>query len=513
MRPAQIGYRQPVTRRAWVVLVVGVAGLHFVLQHVLGVDSKPKLVVTDLALLFASAAATVACVHTARRTPDRHDRLAWFSLAAGTGAWWSAALVWTVRELILGEIAPAPSWLDVPFFLLAPSFALALLFYRRRPGRALQLRQVADLGILTAVITIVGTLALAEPLRRSGLTPYAVVALGYPAFYLVIILAALGSLSRGSWGSRRVVIGILIWANLAFATVDLLYGAKVLVEVYQTGIEDTLWLAGMLSMWWAATEERALLGVREDGVVAAPGSWNAVVGAIAVVALTVLTAAALVRLDGLEWTIIGIAAIAAAGFVGLRMWTGDRAEGAYLDAIVEGEHQQRVLREERTKLSRLRGVSSLAGGTAHEVNNLLQAIAGNLALLRRRAARGEDIQTYLGSIETALGMLGSEVGELRKLAPADTAHGMVLVLPGGDPDGRLCAVLAEAGFAPAMLPDVDSVERAAKGDGVHAIVASGEEATLLARRGISIPVVRRDPDNVLDTVVAVVALVSDPPPR
>jgi signal transduction histidine kinase len=488
-------------------MVVGVAGFHFVLQHVLGVDSHAKVVCTDLALVAASATATIMCARTALRTGDRHNRIAWFALAAGLAAWWVASVMWSVRELLLGDLAPAPSWFDAPFFLLAPSFALALVYYRRRPSRALQLRQIADLGIVTATIAIVGTLVLAGPIRQSGTTPYVIVAIGYPGFYLAVVLVALGSLARGSWGSHRVVLGILIWAHLAFATVDLLYGAKVLTEIYQTDLEDTLWLAGMLSMCWAATEERALLEVREDTVVKTSPSWNAVLGAIAIIALTALSADTIGRLDGVEWTIIGVATIVAVGFVGLRMWTSERFEAAYLDAVLDSEEKQRELSEERTKLSRLRAVGSLAGGTAHELNNLLQAIAGNLALLRRRAGRGEDIQTYLASIEKALVMLGTEVGELRKLSPADSVHGMVLILPCGDRDGSLCAVLAEAGFSPAILPDVDSVVRAAKGDGVHAIVASSKQAAALTERGLTIPIIRRDAENVVDTVVAVVAAI------
>lgn len=502
-----------ISRPRWVAIVVSLAALHFIANRIAGVGTTAALWGTDIPLVLMSGAATYAAIATARHQAERHNRIAWFSLAGGCGGWFVASVMWSVRELALGIHAPAPTWLDAPFYLLAPAFALGMLFYRRhRPSRALQLRQIADLGLLTAVIAIACTLVFAPPVRQSGFTPYAIVAIGYPGFYLAAVLVALGSLARGSWGPRRVVLGILIGANLAFAVVDVLYGAKVLVDVYQTGIEDTLWVLGFGAVCWAAAEERALLyrpqSAREP---ARQPSWNALFAAIALIATVGFASLSLHRLEGVEWTIIAIAMLAAAGFAALRIWTGERAEDAYLDAVAVGEEKERALTAERRASSRLRAVSSLAGGTAHELNNLLQAIAGSLALLRRRAARGEDVSAYVSSIEKALDRLGDEVDDLRKLSPPDSPQGMILLLPGGDRDGKLAAVLAEAGFAPASLPDVEAAMRAAKGAGVRALVASEEEAAKLVEVGFSVPIIRRDTDNVLDAVVAVVELVSEQP--
>ncbi len=493
--------------------MVGGSILHYLLVSLFGAGSTGSLWVTDIGTTLASAAAALGCLLTALRERDRHNRIAWFALAFGTSAWFFAALTWCFRELVMGSVAPAPSVLDVPFFLLAPTFAAAIVFYRgRRPTRRLQLRQIADLGILTATVAIAGTLVLAPSIRISGFQPYLLVAIGYPGFYLAVVLAALASLSRGAWGRRRIVLGILIWANLAFAAVDLLYGAKVLVDVYQTGIEDSLWIVGFLSMCWAAAEERALLAEPHARLEAEKlPSWNAVVGAIALIALAGLCGDAMLRLEGLEWTVIGLAGVVLGAFVAIRMWTGERAEDAYLDAVAVGEEKDRELSRERTNSSRLRAVSSMAGGTAHELNNLLQGITGSLALLQRRAARGEDVSAYVEAIERTLARVGEQVDDLRNLTPPESASGMILILPGGDRDGRLAAVLAEAGFAPASLPDLETAQRAAKGPGVRALIASHEEACALIDRGFTLPIIRRDSDNILDAVVAVVELVSEDP--
>ncbi len=493
--------------------MVGVSALHFVVIRILGVGSTGGLWLTDLGATLASGFAAASCLVTARRERERHNRIAWLALGGGMTAWFLAAVCWCFRDPHLGSAAPGPSWLDAPFFVLAPAFAAAVVFYRGgRPSRALQLRQIADLGIIAATIAIAGTLVLAPAIRISGFHPYLLVAIGYPGFYLAVVLAALAALGRGSWGRRRLVLGILIWANLAFAAVELLYGAKVLVDVYQTGVEDTLWFIGFLSIAWAAAEERALLAQPQACIDAEKlPPWNAVVGAIALISLAGLCGDAMLRLKGLEWTVIGIAAVVLGTFGALRMYTGERAQDAYLDAVAVGEEKDRELSLERTKSSRLRAVSSMAGGTAHELNNLLQGITGSLALLQRRAARGEDVSAYVQAIEKTLARVSEQVEDLRNLAPPDSVSGMILILPGGDRDGRLAAVLAEAGFAPASLPDLETVQRAAKGPGVRALVASDEEARALVERGFTLPIIRRDNDNILDAVVAVVELVSQDP--
>lgn len=501
------------SRTQWISVVIGLSVMHFAVNHLVGVGSTTALWCTDICLMVMSGAATISSLVTARRQRERHNRIAWVAVAGGCAGWFASATMWSIRELGFGIHAPAPSWFDAPFYLLAPAFALAIIFYRRqRPSRALQLRQIADLGLLSSVIAIACTLIFAPSLRQSGFTPYVIVAIGYPGFYLAVVLVALASLVRGSWGPRRIVLGILIWANLAFAVVDVMYGAKVLVDIYQTAIEDTLWVLGFASICWASAEERALIDAPHTRIEAAKlPSWNAIVAAIALIATVAFAAVAMTRFEGLEWTIVAIAMLTSAAFVALRMWTGERAEDAYLDAVAVGEEKERALSAERTKSSRLRAVSSLAGGTAHELNNLLQAIAGSLALLRRRAARGEDVSAYVLAIEKALARLGTEVDDLRKLSPADSPQGMILLLPGGDRDGRLAAVLAEAGFAPASLPDLDAAQRAAKGPGVRALVCSPDEAALLTSLGFTLPIIRRDSDNLLDAVVAVVEVVSEHP--
>jgi hypothetical protein len=76
-----------IQRKHWIGGVVGVTLLHFVVSRMLGVGSTAALWWTDLGTTTASALAAVACMHTARRHRDRHNRIAWFALAGGVGIW------------------------------------------------------------------------------------------------------------------------------------------------------------------------------------------------------------------------------------------------------------------------------------------------------------------------------------------------------------------------------------------------------------------------------------------
>ena len=494
-------------RRRWLALIVFAALAHTIVRLILVRANRPEAlaIVTDLELVPVSAFATWAAITTARRIGERHLRTAWIWIALGCALWHCAALVWSFREIVLGEIAPAPSWFDVPFFALAPCFAVALVFYRRqRQTRAVQTRQVADIGILTATVALLKTLVLAPALRGRWDDPYVVVAIGYPAFYVAVLLVAFAMLAGGAWGARRSVLALLVVANFAFAIVDLLYGAKVLMATYQTQIEDTLWLVGMLCVAWAAYEERALIG-QPVVVGRSEPSSNAVVGAVALVALATLGADTLGNLDGAEWSLAALAVVVLAGCVALRMWASNRLEDAYQTAVAEGEATTRALDAERGQAARLRGVGSLASGTAHEVNNLLQAVAGSFALLRRRAARREDVEPCIAAIEDALARLGDEVSALRRAS--GSAAIVIALLPGGDPDGQLARVLSDAGYAPATLPSVKAAARASKGGEVRAIVASTAEAEQLALARAAVPVIVRGEGDLLQVVVNVITRV------
>ena len=495
-------------RRQWLALVIGVMVVHtVVVRGLLANNDVAAAIATDLEVAPISVWAACASLVTARRCTERHARIAWGAIGVGVALWAIAGVMWSFREIVLGDIAPSPSLLDAPFFALAPSFAIALVFYNRQhPSHALQLRQFADIGILTATIVLLGTLVLAGPLEASHGDPYVYVAVGYPGFYLAVILAAFTMLAGHDWGQRRIIISLLICAHFMFAIVDLLYGAKVLEAQYQTEIEDTMWLGGFLLIIWAAREERALVGVHTIAARREPASPDAVVGAIVIAAIGALGARTVISLEGAHWMLVAAATLFLAACVAVRVWVGGRLEDAYADAVAEGESKTRALTVERDRSARLRGAGSLTRGTAHEVNNMLQAIAGNFALLRRRATRSEDITPYLTAIEQVLERLNNEVAGLRRVAAEGSPLQVIALLPGGDPDGRLAPILADAGYAPATIPSVPDALLALKSGTLHAVVASRAEADALAAARVTIPVIVRDGEDLLQVVISIVSI-------
>jgi hypothetical protein len=490
---------RPAARRRlkWSLVVLGCGAIHLIVHRLLGLGTFGQLAWTDGTVTVASMLTAVACIRTVRSCKEPHLRRAWIAITVGVASWVIAAIGWDIRELGLGEVAPEPSWLDTPFFAMAPCFAVALVFYRRRePSRAFQLKQIADLGIVSATMLIVGTLLFAGPIAKHGYTPYMIVALGYPFIYLSLVIVALGVLGHRHWGPRRVVLGVLVWSQLAFAAVDLMYGASSLDSNFQTtGLEDTLWLAGLLSVWWSTVEERALLAEGNAGVHDVEStSWNAVVVAVALIALVGFLIQSSVHVHGWPWVVLGIAALAAVGFVALRMWAAEQLENAYRDALAESDAKSRALDVERGSATRWRSVGTVVGGTAHEVSNLLQAIVTNLELLRRRIARGENVDENMVAMDGALWRARDELQMLRSLTPADVgARGTVLLLASGDLDGKVSVALSEAGYATAVLPTVEAVIRATKGLPVRAIVAAPSElvaiVAALEARGQHIAVV------------------------
>ena len=110
------------------------------------------------------------------------------------------------------------------------------------------------------------------------------------------------------------------------------------------------------------------------------------------------------------------------------------------------------------------------------------------------------------SIEQVLERLNNEVAGLRRVATEGGALQVIALLPGGDPDGRLAPILADAGYAPATIPSVPDALLALKSGTLHAVVASRAEADALAAARVTIPVIVRDGDDLLQVVISIVSI-------
>lgn len=87
---------------------------------------------------------------------------------------------------------------------------------------------------------------------------------------------------------------------------------------------------------------------------------------------------------------------------GSTLWTGFVSDITQLHRLQEAQQAaQTLLQEERLQKSKLESLGTLAGGIAHDVNNLLAVLTGNLGLIKRDASLGEESKRRLESIERA----------------------------------------------------------------------------------------------------------------
>lgn len=104
-------------------------------------------------------------------------------------------------------------------------------------------------------------------------------------------------------------------------------------------------------------------------------------------------------------------------------------------AIVEDLSERRRVEEERMRVQKLESLGLLAGGLAHDFNNILTAVLGNISIARQSAPTGSDIRDALQDAERAA------------LRARDLTHQLLTFAKGGVPIKKrhdLAALVREA---------------------------------------------------------------------
>ena len=86
----------------------------------------------------------------------------------------------------------------------------------------------------------------------------------------------------------------------------------------------------------------------------------------------------------------------------LEVWISPDVEQAAMVVTLDDVTERRRLEQDRLRASKLESVGQLAGGLAHDFNNILAGILGNVSIARLRAARGMDPGPSLESAEQAV---------------------------------------------------------------------------------------------------------------
>ena len=368
-----------------------------------------------------SGAATLACWQTSRRANVLRFRRAWAAYAAGCACWFVGQLIWDGQELLLLRVTPFPSIGDAFYLMFAPAFLLGSFFYRT-PGarRENRLKLIADIGLVAAVLVMAATFVLfglAKAASQGWL--YVLVALAYPVTRISVLLVNLMWFWQRVVGRRRLPVGTLIVAMAAMALADVMYSATLLGNRYHEGSWiDTCWI-GCFSLILVATRlERACENAPPtvDAEQAQPAFIDSLAPAIAIFALSIVTGIYSDRFDDDMWPILFACNFFIPFFIGLRAWSTYRMERAYVGEVRLRHERQRAMEGQLSTVQRLQAVGTLASGAAHDFNNMLQAMMGQLSIMRRRASRGDDMKPAIEELERALWRASDLAGRLLSLS-------------------------------------------------------------------------------------------------
>jgi signal transduction histidine kinase len=352
--------------------------------------------------------ALVQCAITARRSAPP-VRVAWWCFTIAVASWTVGMSVWAYYELARGVLTPFPSLVDVFGWLGAPFMIAGIFFYKTRArSRMLGLKQLADLALSVAAIVAAATAVLYAPVVDAPYSAtYVGSALTTSVLSLVALVFGLIMLWQHVEGPRRRVLGLVLASESLLALVSILYSEALLAGRYQAGTWiDVIWVVAFLGFGAAAYEERQL---EEDATPVADRvvRFDPVVPTIAlamwmVASLSSGGAGALLVINAVTGAVL-----AAAIFV--RIWSTQRIERA-----LTARAWQLQTRLERAQ--KLEAVGTLAGGVAHDFNNVLGAATAGLKLARRKLARGESVARDLDEIDGVLWRAADLTSRLLELA-------------------------------------------------------------------------------------------------
>ncbi|MDX2089099.1 MAG: ATP-binding protein [Kofleriaceae bacterium] len=450
----------------------------------------------DVGWIVVDALATWMCFRAARRVRMRHLRIAWWCLTAAMVFWTAAMLVWAYHELVRGVLTPFPSLTDVLSWLGTPLFLAGVFFYRdRESSRTLSIKQLADLFLITCALVVAAAELLYEPAQSAKFsTTYIASAIASPILGIACVVFGLSSLAQHLGNARRKIMALLMFGAFLLAAVSILYSVALLAGSYGAGSWlDVIWVIAFLAFATAAREELLLPPDADRAPSERISRFDPLVPVLSL--LTWMTA---VVLGSHLSELVAVQAITGIGVLvalSLRIWATQRLERLLTERIAREQVRAWELEARLARAHKLEAVGTLAGGVAHDFNNVLAAATGGLRLVRRKLARGVSVDADLDEIEAVLWRASDLTSRLLDLArkreprrvPLDPyraiarTHALLeKVLP---PGVRL--ELGAPNSLPAILADAGGLEHALLNLGLNArdaLRARGGTITMSAHR-------------------------------
>ncbi len=489
-----------VARRGGRIVLGGAAAiaLFFVGSQLLG--GKSRAVWVDVGWIVVDGAVALACVAARRAVTDRWLRRAWTLFATGAALWTLSSAVWAWNEVVVERAISFPS-LSNYLGWAGGGFLLAGVFCYRQGNvsTAWTLRQVADLGLIAGSLVGFAVEALYPRVIATGASVELVVAgMVTPALGGLSLINGLLGMPHRSLGERRLVLGKILIGISVLAGVGTLYIYYLLGGTIRVGPWiDTAGIAGMLLIGWAALDDRGHVHdeAAADGRYNPPGGQVPVALAAAWMAVVITVgASSAVALWPLRTVVVSLLTAS----VMLRVWTNQRLAVELQQRVAEEERRRWQLETQLVKAQKLEALGTVAGGVAHDFNNVLAAANATLYLARRKLASGGDagpdlaeaeriMQRAAGLTERLLGLANNRGQRRRAIdvgAIVDQVAGMLGKVM---PPGLHLAVDVTPGL-PHIVTDPIGLEHALLNLGLNARDALRDHGgsgtiTLIARRG------------------------------
>ena len=342
----------------------------------------------DIGWLLLSALCGAAAWQSSRDAANRHIRTSLRCFAAGATVWALGQLVWTYQEVVQDLESPVFQLADMGFLVALPLFVVGVLAWPRVPIKW-QLGTILDFALITGFALLFGFEFMVEPLMRQngdslGLT-YALV---YPPVEAILFGCVVGVLLLDHWRERRR-IELIALGLLLILVGDA--GYTYLGDDYVTGgWLDPLWGVGFAAVAFAA---------------AAPAAWRDRSGWVSERAMAVAPSAALfvVALFGIGVAASGrpplgpverIAIFTLVLLLALR-------QGYTQLRLRDQMEEQRRLEQQLQHAQKLEAVGRLAGGVAHDFNNILTAISGYSELALQQLAPDHPVRGDIDEVRRA----------------------------------------------------------------------------------------------------------------
>jgi diguanylate cyclase (GGDEF)-like protein/PAS domain S-box-containing protein len=234
-----------------------------------GTASQRRLV-SDLVFVVAPLVAAASAISAHRRRRARHKGWVW--IAAGCLTWAMGSITWGCYEIVLGDLAPFPSFADIGYVFYVVPMAIGLMRFPAARGNLWsRVRVGIDAVVMAGCLLLVSAIWVLGPVVDATSGGFARLdALAYPVGDVALATAVLTRSMIFARG-RRVAWATLAVGLLTEALTDSVYVAKSFDGTFTSGhLLDAGWLVSFALVALAAQTPRGKSAVDGTDEAVAP---------------------------------------------------------------------------------------------------------------------------------------------------------------------------------------------------------------------------------------------------